>query len=521
MKNPFLPFGELTNKVNQIINNGEKNKMSDIQLLEKQITEWLISQERLIQIQGDEYYRGIQDILNKKRTYKASDGKEYELENMPNNQIVDNQFAKVIDQKVNFLMSKPFTLNCENENEEYARLLKDIFSKKTIKNIKKALKDSYEGGIGWIYPYVSEKGELMIKRFEPWEIMPLWKDSQHEELEMAARVYPVITYEGTEEKTVFHVELYTKTGITKYIRTDDEKLIEDTGYIDSSEFGEEPYFVEKQTNVAYGWDRVPLIPIRANDGELSLLVRVKTLQDALNRIISTFEDNMEQDVKSTIIVIKNFDGTNLSEFRKNLMEFGAVKVGQDGGIDTLEIKVNAENYKTVLSIIKKAIIENAMAYNPDDLKSAGSPNEMSIQSVFNDINIAADETELELQVSFEQLFYFIDKYLLLNNKGNYEDVYVDVIFNRSMIINQSQTITDIKNSVGIVSNKTLLAHHPFVTDVQSELDQMALEEEEAMETGDIYKDAFGFTKDELDTSKEEVKEPVEEEIEEYDEVIEE
>jgi hypothetical protein len=93
------------------------------------------------------------------------------------------------------------------------------------------------------------------------------------------------------------------------------------------------------------------------------------------------------------------------------MEFGAVKVGQDGGIDTLEVKVNAENYKTVLSIIKKAIIENAMAYDPGDLKSAGSPNEMSIQSVFNDINIAADETELELQVSFEQLFYFIDKYL--------------------------------------------------------------------------------------------------------------
>ena len=49
MKNPFLPFGELTNKVNQIINNGAKNKMSDMQLLEKQITEWLVSPERLIQ----------------------------------------------------------------------------------------------------------------------------------------------------------------------------------------------------------------------------------------------------------------------------------------------------------------------------------------------------------------------------------------------------------------------------------------------------------------------------------------
>ena len=47
---------------------------------------------------------------------------------------------------------------------------------------------------------------------------------------------------------------------------------------------------------------------------------------------------------------------------------------------------------------------------------------------------------------------------------------------------------------------------------------MALEEEEEKETGDIYKDAFGFTKAELDTKKEQT---VEEEIEEDDEVIEE
>jgi hypothetical protein len=87
-----------------------------------------------------------------------------------------------------------------------------------------------------------------------------------------------------------------------------------------------------------------------------------------------------------------------------------------------------------------------------------------------------------------------------------------------MIVNTSQTITDIKNSVGIVSQKTLLTHHPYVEDVQSELDQMKLEEEEEKEAGDIYKDAFGFSKAELDTKKEE---SIDEEIEEEEEVIEE
>jgi hypothetical protein len=41
-----------------------------------------------------------------------------------------------------------------------------------------------------------------------------------------------------------------------------------------------------------------------------------------------------------------------------------VKVRNDGGVETLQIEINAENYKSVLELMKKALIENARAMMP-------------------------------------------------------------------------------------------------------------------------------------------------------------
>ena len=79
-------------------------------------------------------------------------------------------------------------------------------------------------------------------------------------------------------------------------------------------------------------------------------------------MLSDFENNLQEDARNTILVLKNYDGTNLGEFRKNLATYGAVKVRSDGeaggGVETLEINVNSDNYKAILEIFKKAIIEN-------------------------------------------------------------------------------------------------------------------------------------------------------------------
>ena len=66
-------------------------------------------------------------------------------------------------------------------------------------------------------------------------------------------------------------------------------------------------------------------------------------------------------------------------------------------------------------------------------------------------------------------------YLAENGQGNYENEHVDLIFNRDVQINESETIINIQNSKGIISDKTLIANHPWINDVEQELEQIEKE----------------------------------------------
>ena len=48
-------------------------------------------------------------------------------------------------------------------------------------------------------------------------------------------------------------------------------------------------------------------------------------------------------------------------------------------LKTLQIEVNSENYKVILDIFKKAIIENARGYDAKDDRLGNNPNQMNIQ----------------------------------------------------------------------------------------------------------------------------------------------
>ena len=159
---------------------------------------------------------------------------------------------------------------------------------------------------------------------------------------------------------------------------------------------------------------------KSSPHELPLLSRVKCLQDAYNDVLSNFANRMEEDVHSTLLVLKNYEGEDLGRFRHNLATYGAVKVrsyeGSEGGVDTLTLEVNSENYKVLLSLLKDAIIENAGGYDAKDDRMSGNPNQMNIQSMYSDIDLDANGIELEFQAAMEELLWFVKRYLANTGK---------------------------------------------------------------------------------------------------------
>ena len=209
----FVDF--LTSKVTNLILQGARSRMSDKEFLEKEIARWKNSPHRIMQIKGHLYYDNEHDILTRKRTMIGEGGKLQEVENLPNNRLIDNQYAKMVNQKANYLLGQPFAI--EGENTGYVELLKEVFNKRFMKTLKNGGKAALNGGLAWLYPYYTDAGELAFRLFPSYEILPFWKDSEHTILDFAVRLYQVMGYEGTIPKVIEKVEIYDLTGIHKFI----------------------------------------------------------------------------------------------------------------------------------------------------------------------------------------------------------------------------------------------------------------------------------------------------------------
>ena len=415
---------------------------------------------------GRAYYEGRHEILNKKRTMIEGPSSSIELENLPNSKIVDNKFDDLVDQKVNYILGKPIEVKTDNEE------VINIFNKSMHRTLLNVAMDSYIGGKGYLYPYI-DNGKIAFKRLKPEQVIPYWHDEEHTRLDAFVYLYEVELYNimGVREVET-HVEFYTPDRISYYIYRNGSlsvNLERDTqGHINMG-------------NLWYDWGgHVPLICFKGNHIEQPLINRVKCLQDALNTMYSIFSDNMQEDTRNTILVLKNYDGTDLSEFRRNLATFGAVKVRTldgEGGVETLQIDVNASNYEAIMRALKRSIIENGRGYDAKDERLSNNPNQMNIMSMYSDIDLDSNQLEVEYQAAFELMIEFINIAYAIVGGQQVKDV--EFIFNRLTPVNESEAINNCRNSVGVLSAETIISNHPWTTSTAEEIERIKAEQKEA------------------------------------------
>ena len=208
----MVTLENLTAKLSGIIFDGARARMSDLEFLEAEIAKWKFSKTRLMQIAGFRYYEGDHDILKRERMMIGEGGRLEKVDNLPNNRIVDNQYAKLVNQKANYIVGKPFVI--ESDNENYVKELNLVMGKNFLRLLKSAGKSALNGGIAWLFPYYGEDGSLCFRLFPAYEILPFWKDREHTDLDCAVRLYSVIGYEGKDTKLFEKVEVFDGNGIT-------------------------------------------------------------------------------------------------------------------------------------------------------------------------------------------------------------------------------------------------------------------------------------------------------------------
>lgn len=439
--------------------------------LEYYIGKFLNSPERNEVLTGKRYYYGVHDILTRKRQVIGASGALESVENLPNAHIVDNQYRKLVDQKTNYALGKPITI--ATDNETYSKELEKIFDKKLHKKIRTLGKAAIEGGIAWLHPYYDGNGDLKFKVFPAEEVLPFWKDAEHTELECAVRIYPQAIFNNGVENVKTVAEVYDRNGVTRYFLKGSSLV----------SLGTEPNF--RIDDRPFNWQRIPIIPFKYNSEEIPLIRGVKTLQDSLNEIMSDFQNNMQEDPRNTILVLENYDGENLASFRRNLATYGAIKVrtidGVKGGVSTLKIDVDANNYKSITTMLRRSIIENGRGFDAREERLDGDPNLANILSMYSDIDLDVNGMETEFQSGFEDMIWFINQHLVNKGLGDFSNERVEFIFNRDIYINQSDTISNCQASMGILSRETIVAQHPWTTSVRKEMQRIEAEEKQELE----------------------------------------
>lgn len=449
-----------------MIFNNSINMLTLPEIIKINIDDFNASKERKLMLKGENYYKVENDIL-KRKMVRYEDERPVEDETKANNKLAHGFMNNLVEDKVNYLLLKPFTLTCEDD--PYLQTIKDTLGNRFQKRLSQLGVEASNKGIAWLHVYIDNQGQFKMLRIPSEQIIPLWVDNDHEELQALIRYYDVNVYEGKEKKSVTKIEYWTPDNVEYYIMQDGEVILDAEMYLDENNSYDGHF---KINHTASNWGRVPFIYFKNNDFELPDLQFVKTLIDNYD-ITRSDVANLLEEIKNIVYILKGYGGESLGDFVRDLAYYKGILIDSDdnAGVDKIENNINVEAAKEHYNMLKKDIFEFGQGVDKSSDKLGNSPSGIALKFIYSGLDLKCNRLEGWFTWGFEELMRFINIYLRVTNQ-KVSDKDVSIIFNRDIAINESQAITDCQNSKGVISDKTIISMHPWVKDVEEELRQI-------------------------------------------------
>lgn len=488
MEFPFLKGRQSQVISKQIADDSPAGKVQR-DFLQTVINEYQSSESYKFMETAQRYYENDPDIKDKKRMVigKTLENNAVLKESkvLTNNQLRHNFLKKLTRQKIAYLLGKAFTLTAvkpdDAEAKEFFSVMEDYLDFAFYKFIKNVGRDSIVKGIGWVQVYYNEEGFIKFRRCEPEEIIPLWKDSDHTELDAIIRCYSVEQYIGSEKKIVKFVEYWTQKEVWYYKYNDNGQLVLNPEYATNPG----PHFyvkpednVEENEPVGVTWKRIPFIPFKYDPDEQSLLTRIKTLIDDYDKKTSGIADAID-DFPNSVTVVKNYDGASKEEFVQNKNEYRTIFVQGDGDARALETRINVADLDKHLERLRQDIYEFGQGVNTAD-KDIRDTSGVALRFIYADLDLDCTDWGSEVKWSLIQIISFIQQDIVSKGGKDFSKTKYDIIFNTDVIINESETVLNCMNSVGIISAKTIAANHPWTLDEDKEMEDLLAEQEQTL-----------------------------------------
>lgn len=391
-----------------------------------------------------DYYVGQHSILKRKLPDPTK----------PNQKIVTSYPTIIVDTVVGYFASKPLSYLSASNDENFLNDLKRIFYLNDEEDTNAEIVKNFSiFGKTYELHYIDENGFLRFKHYSPLE-MYCEKDRSGN-IKFAVRHW----YEEVGKEKVLKVEVYDQEGIYNY--TGDNLILDSKR---EQYFGETPVVVYLNNEESQG-DFEQLIP----------------MIDSIETMLSDTGNEIESWVNA-YLVLGGMSGTTSEDLAK-MRQDGALLLDDVSQARFLTKDVNPAFQQNYFETVDKLL--HKFSGIPDLTSESFSSNLSGTALGFKVFNMEskAATKERKMEKALRKRIRFICT--ILNKQGQSYDPY-DIRFNfiRNLPQNKAEISDMIVKLSPFVDQKTLLALHPDITDVDLVLKRLA-EQSDSMDLDNI------------------------------------
>jgi SPP1 family phage portal protein len=163
------------------------------------------------------------------------------------------------------------------------------------------------------------------------------------------------------------------------------------------------------------------------------------------------------------------------------MTFKATNLSSDEGssAEPKTMDIPKEARESMLNWLENKIYDIGQGVNESKL-AGGSITNVVIKAMYSGLDMKANDMIINMKKGLTDFMFFVVSYINSRDNTNYDYTDIEFIFNKSMIFNEIEILTALKELGVRISQKTMLANVPFIDDIEAELLLIAEEDEKAV-----------------------------------------
>jgi len=442
-----------------LVNNFTKADIEDYGLseapgLKGQIVRDLIDEHyTLDMIKGENYYNNDSDI-KKRKLYYWQDGVKVEDETKANNKMPHNWHKLLVDQKTSYLCGKPISFLAKDDGDKgFADIVNEVLEDDFDDDAAELVKEASNKGLAFLHIYIDDVakgiGNLKYAPIPAEEIIPVWDTSRQRELAEVIRYYVM----STRDKEFLKAEWWTADDVTYFVETETGQFVLDPDY----EVNPAPHYYKNGEGA--GWGNPPFICFKNNEECKGDLTFYKELVDVYDLINSDIANEFEE-LQKFITIVKGYDGTDNKELLNNLRYHKLIKVSEGGSLDTLVNDIPIAAFDEFADRLEENIFLFGQGVNVKSDKF-GNLSGVALKFMYGLLDLKSGIVERKFRRGLRRLIEFIAAYEEVARNKTYDPKAINIVFNKSMILNEAEMVQMATQSKGIISDPTIIANHPW------------------------------------------------------------